>query len=342
MSTIAGQPRTGGPGSPVPLRGAAIEITPELVETFRAMACDVTLRAVAPSIDARAALAQARAAFHEVERACTRFDPASPLMQANADPDTWHHVPVELYDALVEAYLAHRVTRGLFDPRVLRTLEAFGYDRSLAFAEGGVATENRALAVPPRGHAEAWEPQFDETRQAVRLGSEPVDLGGIGKGLAVRWAAERLAGRTGSFLVEAGGDCYLGGNGPDGSGWRIGVEDPNGGTEPVAVLQLSDVACATSSIRLRQWRSGERRVHHLIDPRTGAPGGAGLLAVTVVGPDPAAAEVWSKSLFLCGLDGVARRAQAHDLAALWVDRDGQMGTSAAIDPLLIWRADRVG
>jgi thiamine biosynthesis lipoprotein len=205
-----------------------------------------------------------------------------------------------------------------------------------------VSTEDQTLIPPPPGHVTAWTPRFDEDRRAVRLGPEPVDLGGIGKGLAVRWAADQIAGHAASFLVEAGGDCYLGGAGPDGTGWRIGVEDPLGGLEPVAVLQLSDVACATSSIRLRQWRSGERRVHHLIDPRTGAPGGAGLLAVTVVGADPAAAEVWSKCLFLCGVDGVAQQAEAQDLAALWVADDGQMGTTSAMDPLLIWRADRVG
>jgi thiamine biosynthesis lipoprotein len=342
MNGVAGHARTGGPGSPVLLRGAAIDVTPGLVETFRAMACDITLRAVGPSVGTRAALAEAQVVFHAVERACTRFDPASPLMRANAEPDAWHEVPTELYDALVEAYAAHRLTEGLFDPRVLRTLEAFGYDRSLPFAAGDVATEQRALELPPAGHATAWEPEFDETRQSVRLGPEPVDLGGIGKGLAVRWAAERLAGQARSFLVEAGGDCYLGGTGPEGSGWRIGVEDPLGGAEPVAVLQLSDVACATSSIRLRQWRSGDRRVHHIIDPRTGAPGGGGLMSVTVVGPDPAVAEVWSKSLFLCGLDRIARQAQAHKVAAVWLDQDGQMGASTTIDPLVIWRADDVG
>lgn len=342
MSAVAGHSRTSDPGSPAPLRGPAIEITPELVETFRAMACDITLRVVAPSAGTRAALAQARAVFDAVERACTRFDPASPLMRANAAPGLWHQVPTELYDALMAAYAAHRLTEGSFDPRVLRTLEAFGYDRSLPFAAGPVTTEDRTPDLAPAGHVEAWEPEFDEARQMVRLGSEPVDLGGIGKGLAVRWAAERLAGRARSFLVEAGGDFYLSGTGPESSGWRIGVEDPRGGTEPVAVLQLSDAACATSSIRLRQWRSGERRVHHLIDPRTAAPGGSGLLSVTVVGPDPASAEVWSKSLFLCGLEDVARQAEVHGLAALWIGVDGELGTSSTVDPFVIWRADDVG
>ena len=247
MNALTRPVRSDGPGSPVPLRGVAIDITPELVETFRAMACDITLRAVAPSSGARAALAEARTVFHDVERACTRFDPASPLMQANADPDAWHQAPVELYDALFEAYAAHRVTEGLFDPRVLRSLEAFGYDRSLPFAAGGVVTGEPPLAVPPGGQQTAWAPQFDEAQQTVRLGPDPVDLGGIGKGLAVRWAAERLAGHADSFMVEAGGDCYLGGTGPDRSGWRIAVEDPMGGRN-----QLPYCNCPTPLVRHRR------------------------------------------------------------------------------------------
>ena len=45
---------------------------------------------------------------------------------------------------------------------------------------------------------------------------------------------------------------------------------------------------------------GDREVHHLIHPRTGEPGGDGLLAVTVAAPDPAWSEIWSKTLFLAG------------------------------------------
>lgn len=339
MSRITGAFPAGAPGSPVPLRGPAIDIGPELAETFRAMACHVRLRLVAPAADTRAAVRSARSVFERVERACTRFDPASPLMQANAEPDAWHHVPAELYDALVEAHAAHRLTGGRFDPRVLRTLEALGYDHSLPFAAGPIVTAGRPDA--PSGQRTPWQPLFDEASAAVRLGAEPVDLGGIGKGLAVRWAAAQLAGHAESFLLEAGGDCYLGGAGPDGTGWRIGVEDPLGGAEPVAVLRLTDLGCATSSIRLRHWRAGDRPVHHLIDPRTGAPGGAGLFAVTVAGPDPAVAEVWSKSLFLAGADGIAALARAHDLAALWVDVDSTVTTTEPMDDLVIWRADDV-
>jgi len=91
-------------------------------------------------------------------------------------------------------------------------------------------------------------------------------------------------------------------------------------------------------VRVRRWRAGGQEVHHLLDPRTGRPGGEGLLAVTVVDPDPAWAEVWSKSLFLAGPDGIRRCADEEGLAALWVDDLGALGTSTSMDPHLAWSA----
>jgi thiamine biosynthesis lipoprotein len=167
-----------------------------------------------------------------------------------------------------------------------------------------------------------------------------VDLGGIGKGVAVRWASWALAGAGSATLVEAGGDLQAGGPGPDGDGWLVGVEDPRGGAGPVAVLRLADQGCATSSVRLRSWSVDGRPVHHLVDPRTGEPADGGLLSVTVVGDDVARAEVWSKALFLAGRGQVRRLADARGIAALLVDTDGVVGLSRAMRPLVTWQGAR--
>jgi thiamine biosynthesis lipoprotein len=305
------------------------------------MATDVTLRVVAPGPDAEAALAGAQGVVERVAASCTRFDPDSPLMRANADPRRWHQVPAELFEALLEAAAAHEATDGLFDPRVLEQLTAWGYDRSLPFRSGAVAVSSgrsggaRARRTVGRRR---WRPRFDTGRHAVRIGPVPVDLGGIGKGLAVRWAAQQLAGSGRASLVEAGGDLYAAGNGPDGDGWLVGVEDPRGGPEPVAVLRLVDLACATSSVRLRHWTVDGRPVHHLVDPRTDRPADSGLLAVTVVGDDPATAEVWTKALFLAGRGRVRQLADERGIAALLVDTDGVVGVSRAMRPYVVWRA----
>jgi thiamine biosynthesis lipoprotein len=142
-------------------------------------------------------------------------------------------------------------------------------------------------------------------------------------------------------MVEAGGDCQLVGPGPEGAGWRVGMEDPSGRSDPLVVFELTDLACATSSVRVRRWTVGDRQVHHLIDPRTGASGGDGLVAVTVLDPDPAWAEVWSKTLFLSGAARIGAAAECRGLAAVWVEADGRVTTTAPADALVLWRASHV-
>ncbi len=280
---------------------------------------------------AESAISQAFGLCHQMESACTRFDPSSPLMRANAAGEGWVSVPRLCYDALVDAESAHRATRGRFDPRVLGDLVGLGYDSSFVDArKTGVLRARPAFAGP-------WQPGFRGWSTQVRIGAHPVDLGGIGKGLAVRWASSIISKTVGDFLMEAGGDCYCAGSAPDSGPWMIGVENPFGGASPVAVLGLRDRAVATSSTRVRRWAAVGGEAHHLIDPHDGRPGGKGLVSVTVVGRDPARAEVWSKVAFLEGRDGIEHLVNRKGLAAAWIDAEGRVSISRAMQRYVAWR-----
>ena len=305
-----------------PMSGTAVSApSSDLVHRFRAMASTVEFRLVDPSPAATGAVAAAEAVFRDVEAACTRFDPDSALMRANAAGRRRSTVPRVCFDAIAEAAAAHRRTEGRFDPRVLRALVDLGYDRTLV--PGAELREPPArTAHGGRRRRRSWRPGLAADGTWVRIGPDPIDLGGIGKGLAARWAARALRGSATAALVSAGGDVSAVGRGPDGDGWHIAVEDPFGGTEPAAVLRVSDRGVATSSTRINSWRVGGRPVHHLIDPRTGAPAAADLAAVTVVDRDPATAEVWSKSLFIEGAAGIRQLADAERPCRA-VDRSGR-------------------
>ncbi len=307
--------------------------------SVQAMACPITVRAVRDDEsvdDVERAVQEALAVFVDVQAACTRFDPDSPLMRANAAPDRWHALPDYCFDAVAEAYAAYLATRGRFDPRILTDLARLGYARSMA--EGAPAAGELPTVLPPQREAlPPWRPWFRRDTREVLLGEHPIDLGGIGKGLAVRWAANRLRSVGSGALVEAGGDISCRGEAPEGGPWRVAVEDPTGG-DPLAVLSVSDLGCASSSVRLRRWRVGAEQVHHLLDPRTGRPGGAGLLAVTVLHPDPATAEVWSKTLFLAGREGIAAMAEQYGLTALWVEDSGRLSCTPPMNRHLLWTA----
>lgn len=268
--------------------------------------------------------------MERTEAALSRFRAESDLSRLNATAGSaeWVAASPRLYAMLATSERSRRLTDGRFDPRVISVLEELG--------------ERAGVPLPtpvPSGSDRAWlerEPRGGRVRTWA-----PADSGGIGKGLALRWAVARLAradliGR--GLLIEAGGDIVARGSAPDGSAWRIGIEDSAiPAADPLAVVEVSNGSVVTSSTGVRHWQTDDgRSVHHLLDPRTGEPGGDGLTAVTVLGPDPAWAEVWSKALFLSAARGIGDEARRRGLAAWWVEADGSLHMSPAARQRTVW------
>jgi len=299
--------------------------------------------------------------FELAEAAMSRFRDTSELTGLNrtAGSGTVVDPSARLRRALTVADRANRITGGRFDPRVLADLDRLGYrgadlggagDPDPAWDRDGGADQARDRDLDRGVGADPGRADERRSRDAVveRVGRDgvtvarPIDLGGLGKGLTLRWAAARLD-RLGArdLLLEAGGDLVARGLDPDGVPWQLGVEDPAGG-EDLAVIAVSDLAVATSSVQVHRWSIDGRTVHHLLDPRTGEPADGGLLAVTVVGPDPAWAEVWSKVLFVGGRDAIAAEARSRGMAAWWVTDDGTLEMTAAARARTIWVAAEAG
>jgi thiamine biosynthesis lipoprotein len=308
----------------------------------RAMGSPLRLSVVGIPAEAAAdAWREVSVEIEAAERAMSRFRDTSDLTRVIRAAGSGSCISVDrrLGRALAAADRAGRLTDGRFDARVLADLERLGY----AGAELGGQVDDRAGAPsgvePPRGPR--W---LIADPRSSRIGLAcPVDLGGIGKGLALRWAWRRIEravlDRGGGAMLEAGGDLVAGGPAPQAGPWVIAIEDPSGAPDPIATVALPVGAVATSSILVRRWTASDGRpVHHLVDPRTGQPGGAGLLAVTVAGSDPAWSEVWSKSLFLCGADGIAELARARGLAAWWVRDDSRLEMTSAGRARTTWVA----
>ena len=280
--------------------------------------------------------------FEAAEAAMSRFRDDSELTELNRSAGTGAamQVSTRLRRALVAADRARRITGGRFDPRVLVDLDRLGYrGASLGGADPAAAGAHAGPLARSRPH----EPVVELVgRGRIAIG-RPIDLGGIGKGLTLRRATARLADLgIEDLLLEAGGDLVAIGRAPGGEPWHVAIEDPAGRAAPLAVIGAGGLAVATSSTRIHRWRLDDRAVHHLLDPRTGEPAQGGLAAVSVAGPDPAWAEVWSKVLFLGGLRVIAGEARSRGLAAWWVAVDGTLAMTPAARALTIWVAAEAG
>ena len=290
--------------------------------TFRAMGTSCTLAVTAlpgDATSARRALAAGRAEIESCERVLTRFDPASDLSRMNRHAGEWLEVDTRLVDALRVARVARAATGGKFDPTILPALVAGGYDRTFEKLE-------ERPALPPAGWTPGGEIEIAPDRRVVRVErGAMVDLGGIGKGfsasralVAMREAWDRLPGS----LVDLGGDVAVSGVPPERGPWRIAVADPRRPGAALGVIGLEEGEVATSGRSARRFGPG-RSLHHLIDPRTGAPATAGPLAVTVVARDAAWAEAHATALAISDPGEARAHVAAHpELSALLVFADG--------------------
>lgn len=120
-----------------------------------------------------------------------------------------------------------------------------------------------------------------------------LDPSGFVKGWAIDRAAELLedAGAR-RFCINAGGDVLV--RGAD--TWRIGIQHPRARDRLAGVVALADGAVATSG--------AYERGSHIVDPRSGKPP-AGVLSVTVIGPQLALADAYATAAFAMGRHGPA-------------------------------------
>lgn len=300
-----------------------------LTASFRAMDTDVDLAVAEPCERERAAelFRAVEALFAEYERALTRFSTASELSALNRSAGAPFVASPLLYAAVKAALEAAEASEGAFDPCVLDALCGAGYDKTFAVVALTEPRDPPRPAVPLSGAYRAVVLEPPSRTIALPPGCR-LDLGGIGKGLAVDAAAALLA-PLGGFLINAGGDLFAGGESDDGP-WLAGVQDPFRPSRDLATIAVRDAAVATSSIVRRRWTRGGVARHHLIDPRTGTSAETDLAAATVVAASAALADVLAKTAVILGREAGQRHVEARGAACLLVGLDGSRSASAAL------------
>jgi thiamine biosynthesis lipoprotein len=151
-----------------------------------------------------------------------------------------------------------------------------------------------------------------------------VDPSGLVKGWAVDGAVRVLtASGARNFCVNAGGDLCLRGRAAPERDWRVGIQHPYRRDRVAAVLEAKDLAVATSGLY--------ERGAHIVDPHTGATP-AGVLSVTVIGPELATADAYATAAFAMGREGPAWTALLRGYSAMTIlADDGVLATPGFVE-----------
>lgn len=267
-----------------------------------------------------------------LEQSWSRFRPASELSRLNARAGSG---PVEVSAdllALVDTMRsAWHMTDGLFDPTVLESVRALGYDTDYAdvIARGAVqsATSFTGLQRSPGMTGVSIDLDASTVELPAGVGLDP---GAIGKGLAADLIVDELraAGADG-VLVNLGGDVVFAGAPADDPHWAIEVVDERAPREAAdRTLRTLDFeasvergAVATSTTLKRRWGAG---IHHLVDPRTGRMAEPELVQATVSAAYGWQAEAAATAVLLMG----AEKGQA------WLESLGLPGLLVSAEQLV--------
>lgn len=264
------------------------------------------------------------ATLRDIDSACSRFRDDSELSRLNARPGTAIAVSELLAQAIDEGLRAARMTDGDVDPTVGAAVRLAGYDVDFdALARDGAPLVLTATRVP------GWQTvRFDRVARTVTLqrGVE-LDLGATAKALAADLAAAaalRAMDGRGGVLVSLGGDIAFAGDAPK-DGWVVQISDDS--STPIAAgeeaIALRGGAVASSSTRVRRWRRGGVEMHHIIDPRTGAPAVTPWRLASVVAGTCVDANIASTAAIIRA-DGAAEWISQLGLPARLVSNDGDV------------------
>lgn len=298
-------------------------------------AMDTYMEFTAYGEDAKSAITTARDKIADLELLWSVTDENSDVYAINHSDGQAIEVSAETAEILEFTLGMSERTNGALDPTVYPILSAWGFTTG----------EN---CIPTRDEINVLLSLVDYKNvvldgNTVQLAvSGMLDLGAVGKGYAGDIAAEILRKNgISSALLNLGGNVQTVGSRPDGSDWRIGLQDPNGKGK-IGVIEVSDLAVVTSGAYERFFIGDDgNRYGHIIDPATGYPIDNGLLSVTVIAKEGKLCDALSTSLFVMGLDKATEYwRQNHDFDMILITDEGDIYLTAGINDSFTLDGDR--
>ncbi|MEW6244450.1 MAG: FAD:protein FMN transferase [Bacillota bacterium] len=293
----------------------------------------VTIRAYGKR--APQAVQAAFAEMRKIEALASAYISGSDVWKVNNSPGQMIEVSADTLAIIQLAQQVSEQTDGAFDISVFPLVQLWGIGKKDEY----VPTESEVAAVVASVDFRKIRIDADKLLVGIPEGGMGIDLGGVAKGYAADRAAAVLAEHgIKHALINAGGNVVVMGGKPDGSLWRVGIQDPRDPNGYIAVVRMNTGTVVTSGDYERYFIKDGKRYHHIFDPRTGQPAAAGVIAVSVTAPTSAQADAYSTALFVMGVDkGMKLVESLPDIEAIFVTEDGEIVVSSDFPDIKLQR-----
>ena len=175
-----------------------------------------------------------------------------------------------------------------------------------------------------------------EGKRVVKKDSRTMlDCSAIAKGYGTDVVARFLKSKgIKNFMVEIGGEIVTGGISEKRTPWRIGVTKPtddslNINNEMQTIINITDIAMATSGNYRNFYYKNGKKYAHTIDPKTGRPVQHNILSATVLAKDCATADAYATAFMVLGLEKTKAVLERHPELMVYIiysDKNGENAT----------------
>lgn len=280
---------------------------PEPVQR-QVFAMDTFMTLTAYGDGAAQALADAEGYLTVLEDAISVTQPDSDLSALNQAQGSPVQVSEETFPLLLAALSLCGDTGGALD------ITAYAAVRAWGFTTGEYRVPDPQELAQLAAQIDYSAVQVEAVSRTVTLpDGMAMDLGAVAKG----WAGAQLhaqleqAGVT-SAILSLGGNIQTVGSKPDGSPWRVGIQDPASDQGAcLASVAVRDMAVVTSGGYERYFQQDGVTYWHILDPDTAAPARSGVASATIVGPDGTTCDALSTALFVLGAQGAEQLWRDH-------------------------------
>ncbi|AIG02111.1 ApbE family lipoprotein [Pseudomonas fluorescens] len=263
----------------------------------------------------------------EVERILAEVDRQMSTYRSDSDIERFNDLPANVCRPMPEPILhlvrigeqLSQASGGAFDLTVEPLLNLWGF-----------GPQARQVKVPdPMALAQArqrvgYQHLRIDGNQLCKDAAVQVDFNSIAAGYTVDRIAERLeqVGIQG-YLVEVTGELKASGRKPDGTPWRVALEEPRDDQQVAErIIAVDGFGVSTSGDYRNYFQQDGRRYSHTLDARTGAPITHHLASVTVLDASALMADGLSTLLLVLGPEEGWDYAEKQGIAAFFVMREG--------------------
>jgi len=250
--------------------------------------------------DAQRIVAAARAEIARLERTFSLYRADSTISRLNLEGHL-AHPPFDFLSLLSLVDGLNDATQGAFDPTIQPLWRL--YARHFADPATMGDTPDPKMIQAARDRI-GWKSVIADSAQ-VRFAGPGMNLtlNGIAQGYATDRVADLLRAEGLSNVLVDVGEIRALGRHPDGRPWRAGLA-ARGNAEVEERIEIAEAALATTA-PLGTVLDTAGEVPHLIDPRTGEPGGR-WRRVSVLGPSAAVADGLSTGFALMDRHAIGR------------------------------------